>query len=86
MRKVLDDVDKAGSKADYFRGIVLIGDQQQSEGYSWMHASLKDMETLILDALRNSDEFTLATAKAFEAYYNDQQATKNKTKDENNQI
>lgn len=86
VKKILDEVDDAGEVADHFRGIVLIGDQQKNQAYSWLHAPQKDLEILILSALRNSDEFVLATAKAFETFYNEQEEPKNEVKDENNQV
>ena len=83
VKKVLDEVDKAGDIANHFRGIVLIGDQKESKAYSWLHAPQKDLETLVLSALRNSDEFVLAVAKAFETFYNEQEENKNEVKNEN---
>ena len=43
VKKVLDEVDKAGDIANHFRGIVLIGDHQESKAYSWLHAPQKDL-------------------------------------------
>ena len=83
VKKVLDEVDKAGDIANHFRGIVLIGDQQENKAYSWLHAPQKDLETLVLSALRNSDEFVLAVAKSFETFYNEQEENKNEVKNEN---
>lgn len=84
VKKVLDEVDKVGEIANHFRGIVLIGDKNTSKAYSWMHAPQKELEMLILSALRNSNQFVLATAKAFETYAKELE-TKKQEKDEDNQ-
>lgn len=68
VKKVLDKVDKANDVAFHFRGIVLMGDKNRKEAYSWIHAPQEDMKNLVLAAMRNSEEFTMAAAKAFEAY------------------
>lgn len=68
VKKVLDEVDKAGDTANHFRGIAFIGDAQKKEAYSWVHAPVADMERLMLDAFRHSSTFMLATARALETY------------------
>lgn len=86
VKKILDEVDKDGDIANHFRGIVLIGDKNESKAYSWLHAPQKDLETLILSAMKNSDEFTLAAAKAFETYCGEKEQQSKQEKDENNQV
>lgn len=87
VKKVLDEVDKAGEIANHFRGVVLIGDQQASTAYSWLHASQKELETLIFAALKNSEEFLFATASAVEKYYKTIEEEKPNNKDnEDNQV
>lgn len=68
VKKILDNADKADDVAFHFRGIVLMGDKNRKEAYSWIHAPQEDMKNLVLAAMRNSEEFTMATASAFEAY------------------
>jgi len=68
IKRVLDVVDKMGDKAKHFRCIVLMGDQQESKAYSYMHASPEDLKNLILSAMRHSQQFTYAAACAFEQY------------------
>ena len=83
VKKVLDEVDKAGDIANHFRGIVFIGDQLENKAYSWLHAPQKDLEAFLLSALRNCDEFVLAVEKALETFYNEQEENKNEVKNEN---
>lgn len=83
-KKLLDEVDKAGELANHFRAIVLIGDQQQSEAYAWMHAPVEDLKNLILGAMRTDGGFVLAVARAFEEYYNEQEQSKKGENGENN--
>lgn len=81
IKKVLNQVDKAGDKADHFRAIILIGDKNEQQAFSYLHAPQKDMENLILNAIRNSDVFAYSVAKAMETYCNEQDEQKsNETK------
>lgn len=68
IKKELDEVDKAGDNSKHFRCIVLMGDRNVQKAYSFLHASPEDLKNLILNAMRNSDQFTYATAMAFEQY------------------
>ena len=68
IKKELDEVDKEGDNSKHFRCIVLMGDKTVPKAYSFLHASPEDMKNLILNAMRNSDQFTYATAMAFEQY------------------
>ena len=68
IKKELDEVDKAGDNSKHFRCIVLMGDKNVPKAYSFLHASPEDLKNLILNAMRNSDQFTYATAMAFEQY------------------
>lgn len=68
IKKELDEVDKSGDNSKYFRCIVLMGDRNVQKAYSFLHASPEDLKNLILNAMRNSDQFTYATAMAFEQY------------------
>lgn len=68
IKKELDEVDKAGDNSKQFRCIVLMGDKNVPKAYSFLHASPEDLKNLILNAMRNSDQFTYATAMAFEQY------------------
>lgn len=72
VKKVLDQVDKAGENADHFRAIILMGDQSQ-QAYSYLHAPQPDMEKLILHAIRSSEAFAYSVAKAMETYINEQE-------------
>lgn len=71
VKKALDKVDKAGDLANHFRGVVLIGDKNRQQAYSWLHAPQTDIENLLLHAMRTSDMFTYSAAKALEARYNE---------------
>jgi hypothetical protein len=89
IKKVLDIVDKMGDEAKHFRCIVLMGDKTIPKAYAFMHASPEDLKNLILNAMRNSDQFTYATAKAFEEYdkeLREKEETLNKDKNEENPI
>ena len=68
IKKELDEVDKSGDNSKHFRCIVLMGDKTVPKAYSFLHASPEDLKNLILNAMRNSDQFTYATAMAFEQY------------------
>lgn len=68
VKKILDHVDKQGDNANHFRAIVLMGDQSKQEAYSYIHAPQKDMENLILHAIRTDDVFAYSAAKAMERY------------------
>ncbi len=83
VKKILNKVDKAGDNANHFRGIVLIGDKSKSEAYAWLHAPLEDVKNLVLTAMRNSNEFTIATAKAFEVYDKELREQQNNNNNEN---
>lgn len=79
VKKVLDQVDKAGENADHFRAIVLMGDQSQQQAYSYIHAPQPDMEKLILHAIRDSEAFAYSVAKAMETYINEQEQNNSKS-------
>ena len=68
IKKELNSVEKAGDNSKHFRCIVLMGDSNVREAYSFIHASPEDLQNLVLNAMRNSDTFTYATAMAFEKY------------------
>lgn len=68
IKKELDEVDKTRDNSKHFRCIVLMGDRNVQKAYSFLHASPEDLKNLILNAMRNSDQFTYATARAFEQY------------------
>ncbi len=68
IKHILDKVDKVGDNAKHFRCIMLMGDQQEQRAYSYIHAPQEDMESLILSAMRHSEEFVAATANAFMQY------------------
>ena len=68
IKKELDEVDKEGDNSKHFRCIVLMGDRNVQKAYSFLHASPEDLKNLILNAMRNSYQFTYATAMAFEQY------------------
>lgn len=68
IRKVTEDVDKAGEQGKHFRCILLMGDANTKQGFSFIHASDGDLQQLLLHAMRHSNAFTYAAACAFEAY------------------
>lgn len=68
IRKVTEEVDKAGEQGKHFRCIVIMGDGDTKEGFSFIHASDGDLKQLLLHAMRHSNAFTYAAACAFEAY------------------
>lgn len=68
IKKELDEVEKAGDNSKHFRCIVLMGDRNVQKAFSFLHASPEDLKNLILNAMRNSDAFTYATAMAIEQY------------------
>lgn len=86
VKKVLDKADKAEDIANHFRGIVIIGDKNRSQCYSWLHAPKKDLEKLILHAMRDSEMFAYCSAKALETIYGEQSETKNDNNNEENQV
>lgn len=71
IKKILDKADKDGENSNHFRALILMGDMNRDEGYSWLHAPLKDITTLLLNAMRNSEEFLYASASALEKYNNE---------------
>lgn len=85
VKKILDKVDKSGDNANHFRAIVLMGDKNESQAYSYLHAPQKDMEQLLLHAIRSSDVFAYSVCMALEAYYNESK-NNNKEQDEENHI
>lgn len=88
IKKELDEVDKAGGNSKNFRCIVLMGDRNVQKAYSFLHASPEDLKNLILNAMRNSDQFTYATAMAFEQYDKElkEKETLKENKDEENPV
>lgn len=83
IKKELDEVDKAGDNSKHFRCIVLMGDRNVQNAYSFLHASPEDLKNLILNAMRNSDQFTYATAMAFEQY--DKELREKEKQEQNNE-
>lgn len=88
IKKELDEVDKAGDNTKHFRCIVLMGDRNVQEAFSFLHASPEDLKNLILNAMRNSDQFTYATAMAVEQYDKElrEKETLKENKDEENPV
>lgn len=88
IKKELDEVGKEGENSKHFRCIVLMGDKNVSKAYSFLHASPEDLKNLILIAMRNSDQFTYATAMAFEQYDKElrEKETLKENKDEENTV
>ena len=88
IKKELDEVDKSGDNSKHFRCIVLMGDKNVQKAYSFLHASPEDLKNLILNAMRNSDQFTYATAMAFEQYDKElrEKETLKVNKDEENTV
>lgn len=88
IKKELDEVDKVGDNSKHFRCIVLMGDRNVQKAYSFLHASPEDLKDLILNAMRNSDQFTYATAMAFEQYDKElrEKETLKENKDEENPV
>lgn len=78
VKKILEKVEKSADAASHFRCIVLMGDRQEKDAYSFLHASQDDMKNLILSAMRNSEQFTYAAACAFEQY--DKELSEKRTK------
>lgn len=68
IRKVTEEVDKAGEQGKHFRCIIIMGDDDTKQGFSFIHASDGDLKQLLLHAMRHSNAFTYAAACAFEAY------------------
>lgn len=89
IKRILEVVDKAGNNAKHFRCVILMGDQQEEQAYSFLHASPEDLKNLILSAMRNSEQFTYAAACAFEQYDKElkmESETKNSNDNEKNPI
>ena len=87
IRKITEEVDKAGEHGKHFRCIILMGDASTKQGFSFFHASDGDLQQLLLQAMRNSDTFTYAAACAFEAYdkeLRENQTLKDKKDEEDN--
>ena len=85
IQKILDKVEKSKDAASHFRCIVLMGDAQEKQAKSFLHASPEDLKNLILSAMRNSMQFTMATADAF-MQYNAELEEKEKQKSETKNI
>lgn len=88
IKKELDEVEKAGDNSKHFRCIVLMGDRNFQKAFSFLHASPEDLKNLILNAMRKSDQFTYATAMAFEQYDKElrEKETLKENKDEENPV
>lgn len=88
IKKELDEVEKAGDNSKHFRCIVLMGDRNVQKAFSFLHASPEDLKNLILNAMRNSDAFTYATAMACEQYDKElrEKETLKENKDEENPV
>lgn len=80
INKILDKVDK-DKTSDHFRAVVLMGDTNKEDAYCWVHASLDDVASLLLEAMRKSKEFAYCTAMAIETYYNELQNKESNEKD-----
>ncbi len=68
IRKVTEEVDKAGDLSKHFRCIILMGDANAKQGFSFIQGSDGNLQQLLLHAMRHSNAFTYAAACAFEAY------------------
>ncbi len=68
IRKVTEEVDKAGDLSKHFRCIILMGDANTKQGFSFFQGSDGNLQQLLLNAMRHSNAFTYAAACAFEAY------------------
>lgn len=68
IKNILKKVEKSQDAASHFRCIVLMGDTQEKDAYSFLYASPEDMKNLILSAMRNSEQFVYAAACAFQQY------------------
>lgn len=68
IRKVTEEVDKAGEQGKHFRCIILMGDANTKQGFSFFQGSDGNLQQLLLNAMRHSNAFTYAAACAFEAY------------------
>lgn len=91
VKKILDKVEKSTDAASHFRCIVLMGDTQEKNAYSFIHAPTEDLKNLILSAMRNSEQFLYAAACAFQQYDKElseksKSETNNNNNNEENQI
>lgn len=68
IRKITEDIDKAGEQEKHFSCILLMGDANTKQGFSFIQGSDGNLQQLLLNAMRNSNAFTYAAACAFEAY------------------
>lgn len=67
--KALDVADSIRNTDGHFQGIVLMGDRNRTQAYSWIHASQENMEKLLLQGMRESSVFAYSVAKALEKHY-----------------
>lgn len=89
VKKILNKVETSADAASHFRCIVLMGDTQEKDAYSFMHAPTEDLKNLILSAMRNSEQFVYAAACAFQQYdkeLSEKSKTNNNNNNEENQI
>ena len=68
IRKVTEEVDKAGEHGKHFRCIILMGDANTKQGFSFIHASDGDLQQLLLHAMRHSNAFTYPAQCALDPY------------------
>ena len=83
VKKTLDKADKAADLGNHFRAIVLMGDVNRPEAYSWLHAPQEDK--LLLQAMRNSDLFAYSAAKALEIHYEELKKQKSNDNESDNE-
>ena len=69
IKNILKKVEKSKDAASHFRCIILMGDTQEKDAYSFIHASQEDMKNLILSAIRYNPDFIKADGDAFMQYY-----------------
>lgn len=91
IKNILKKVEKSKDAASHFRCLVLMGDTQEKDAYSFLHASHEDLKNLVLSAMHNSELFTSATAEAFMQYdkelnEKEESSTKNIENNEENPI
>lgn len=86
IKKTLSKVEKSADAANHFRCIVLMGDTQEEDAYSFIHAAQEDLKNLVLSAMHHSVQFAYAVACAIEQYSDDvdekESQTQNDTRDE----
>lgn len=81
IRKVTEEVGKAGEHGKNFRCIIFMGDASTNQGFSFLHASDGDLRQFLLQAMRNSYAFAYAATCAFEAYNKELREKQEQNKD-----